>query len=234
MAVSGKVTCSTSSHGEDKVKQENPTATSSVHGGRSNGGREYPSGYHFVPTDFELICYLLTKIVGHELPPNTIEHNADLYEHDPEELPAIRAYCHGRKNEAYFFTHTKPSLTLKGGYWKACCEDAEIFDSTKRKIVGFKKTLVFYRGKAPEGEQTPWLLHEYRVDPQTITAWLLQNYGADPNVVTADHAVSDRVSIELRAATSVHNSTSVATTPYDTDRAFKEMSTSIQGWVERS
>ncbi|KAK3040284.1 hypothetical protein RJ639_028199 [Escallonia herrerae] len=141
------VTCSTfSSHGEEKEKQgeKNLPITSSVHGGRLSGEQKYPSGYHFVPTDFELIRYLLTKIVGQELPPNTIEHNAYLYERDPEKLPAIS------------------------------------------------------RGEAPEGEQTPWLLNEYRVDPKTITAWLLHNYRADPNIVTADHAVNDHVSTEIK------------------------------------
>ncbi|KAK2984738.1 hypothetical protein RJ640_004563 [Escallonia rubra] len=193
------VTFSTSSsHGEEKEKQgeKNLPITSSVHGGRLSGEQKYPSGYHFVPTDFELIRYLLTKIVGQELPPNTIEHNAYLYERDPEKLPAIRAYSHGRKNEAYFFTHTKPCLSFEGGYWKAWGQDVTIFDSNQN-IVGFRKTLVFYRGEAPEGEQTPWLLHEYRVDPKTITAWLLHNYRADPNIVTADQAVNDRVSTEV-------------------------------------
>ncbi|KAK3021411.1 hypothetical protein RJ639_046819 [Escallonia herrerae] len=174
------VTCSTSSsHAEEKEKEgeKNLPITSSVHGGRLSGEQKYPSGYHFVPTDFELIRYLLTKIVGQELPPNTIEHNAYLYERDPEKLPAI-------------------SLSFEGGYWKAWGQDVKIFDSNQN-IVGFRKTLVFYRGEGPEGEQTPWLLHEYRVDPNTITAWLLHNYRADPNIVTADHAVNDRVSIEI-------------------------------------
>lgn len=29
--------------------------------------------------------------------------------------------------------------------------------------VGVKKALVFYRGKAPKGEKTNWIMHEYRL-----------------------------------------------------------------------
>jgi hypothetical protein len=33
----------------------------------------------------------------------------------------------------------------------------------KKKVVGIKKSLVFYKGKAPNGVKTNWIMHEYRL-----------------------------------------------------------------------
>lgn len=77
------------------------------------------------------------------------------------------------EREWYFFTPrnrkypngSRPNrcISSEDGFWKATGADTRVYSSSDEKsIVGFKKSLVFYKGKPPHGQKTNWLMHEYR------------------------------------------------------------------------
>ncbi|XVE99049.1 hypothetical protein REPUB_Repub03eG0163200 [Reevesia pubescens] len=77
----------------------------------------------------------------------------------------------GPQNEWYFFSHkdkkyptgTRTNRATTAGFWKATGRDKAIHLSNSKKI-GMRKTLVFYTGRAPHGQKTDWIMHEYRLD----------------------------------------------------------------------
>jgi hypothetical protein len=82
-------------------------------------------------------------------------------------------------NEWYFFsfrdrkyaTGLRTNRATKTGYWKATGKDRVIRNhrsasssSGRAAIVGMRKTLVFYRGRAPNGTKSCWVMHEFRIE----------------------------------------------------------------------
>ena len=79
----------------------------------------------------------------------------------------------GYENEWYFFSHkdkkyptgTRTNRATTAGFWKATGRDKAIhLSSGNSKRIGMRKTLVFYTGRAPHGQKTDWIMHEYRLD----------------------------------------------------------------------
>lgn len=82
------------------------------------------------------------------------------------------------EKEWYFFslqdrkypTGVRRNRATEAGYWKTTGKDKEIFGgATVLELVGMKKTLVFYKGRAPRGEKTNWVMHEYRLLPKSTS-----------------------------------------------------------------
>ncbi|XP_010525866.1 PREDICTED: protein CUP-SHAPED COTYLEDON 1 [Tarenaya hassleriana] len=136
--------------------------------GNQDKGEALPPGFRFHPTDEELISYyLMNKIADANFTGKAIA-DVDLNKSEPWELPE-KAKMGGK--EWYFFslrdrkypTGVRTNRATNTGYWKTTGKDKEIFNSTTSELVGMKKTLVFYRGRAPRGEKTSWVMHEYRI-----------------------------------------------------------------------
>nr|CAB3496062.1 unnamed protein product [Digitaria exilis] len=134
----------------------------------AGGQLDLPPGFRFHPTDEEIITHYLThKALDHRFVSGVIGE-VDLNKCEPWDLPG-RAKM-GEK-EWYFFCHkdrkyptgTRTNRATETGYWKATGKDKEIFRG-RGILVGMKKTLVFYRGRAPRGEKTGWVMHEFRLE----------------------------------------------------------------------
>ncbi|OEL19957.1 NAC domain-containing protein 48 [Dichanthelium oligosanthes] len=133
----------------------------------SGGGQDLqlPPGFRFHPTDEELVMhYLCRRCAGLPIAVPIIAE-IDLYKFDPWQLPRMALY--GEK-EWYFFSPrdrkypngSRPNRAAGSGYWKATGADKPVGTP---KPLAIKKALVFYAGKAPKGEKTNWIMHEYRL-----------------------------------------------------------------------
>ncbi|KAM1450176.1 hypothetical protein ACFX2I_037440 [Malus domestica] len=133
------------------------------------GGASLPPGFRFHPTDEELVGYYLhRKVEGLEFELEVIPV-IDLYKFDPWELPE-KSFLPRRDMEWFFFcprdrkypNGSRTNRATKAGYWKATGKDRKVV--CQSGVNGYRKTLVFYRGRAPLGDRTDWIMHEYRLN----------------------------------------------------------------------
>ncbi|XP_024357599.1 uncharacterized protein [Physcomitrium patens] len=122
-------------------------------------------GWRFHPTDAEIMgLYLKKQIRGESIQDNPIVV-VDLYSVEPWDLPVEPG---GSDQERYFYIarHKKSpkgcrtNRATERGYWKSTGKDRFVQSQYSR---GMKKTLVYYIGRAPNGQRTDWVMHEYRM-----------------------------------------------------------------------
>ncbi|PKI63738.1 hypothetical protein CRG98_015859 [Punica granatum] len=127
-------------------------------------------GFRFHPTEQELLGFYLKNMVTGKRECFDVIGFLNIYRHDPWELPEL---ARNGEREWYFFVPRdkklgsggRPNRTTERGFWKATGSDRKIFSTPdhKRPIIGLRKTLVFYKGRAPMGRKTDWVMNEYRL-----------------------------------------------------------------------
>ncbi|CAL5001961.1 unnamed protein product [Urochloa decumbens] len=136
-----------------------------------------PPGFRFFPTDEELVtCYLARKAMDARFTSPAI-CDVDLYKSEPWDLPrkpAAEQQQAADLQEGYFFCRrgskypsgVRARRATRLGYWKSTGKDKAVHGRDGR-VVGTRKTLVFYGGRAPR-----WVMHEYAMGDKSSSALL--------------------------------------------------------------
>ncbi|XAR73705.1 hypothetical protein NMG60_11007769 [Bertholletia excelsa] len=126
-------------------------------------------GFRFHPTEEELLNYYLRKIATGKKLSFDIIGFLNIYHHEPWDLPGLAKIG---EREWYFFVERdrrqghggRPNRITEKGFWKATGSDRQIrCPSDPKNLLGLRKTLVFYTGRAPCGNKTDWIMNEYRL-----------------------------------------------------------------------
>ncbi|KFK30695.1 hypothetical protein AALP_AA6G015500 [Arabis alpina] len=126
-------------------------------------------GFRFYPTEEELINhYLKNKNQGQFWLVDDAINEINIRSYEPMFLPSLSKI---QSNDLvwYFFSlieHTSGNKkgtkrSTVSGFWKVTGVDREI--KVKNVVIGIKKTLVYHKGRHPNGVRTPWVTHEYHI-----------------------------------------------------------------------
>ncbi|XP_052176062.1 NAC domain-containing protein 90-like [Diospyros lotus] len=130
-----------------------------------------PDGFRFYPTEEELVSfYLHNKLRGTRQDLDRVIPVLYIYHFNPWDLPQFAGeLCREDPEQWFFFIPRqekearggRPNRLTTSGYWKATGSPSYVYCSNNR-VIGVKRTMVFYIGKAPTGRKTDWKMNEYR------------------------------------------------------------------------
>ncbi|KAF7009258.1 hypothetical protein CFC21_023822 [Triticum aestivum] len=120
------------------------------------GSTNLPPGFHFFPSDEELVIHFLRRKAALLPCRPDIVPTLPQNRYDPWELNALQA-----GNQWYFFSQATQSRTSRNGCWNPIGADEAV--SSGGSHVGLKKTLVFSIGEPFQATKTNWVMHEYHL-----------------------------------------------------------------------
>ncbi|XP_076940085.1 NAC domain-containing protein 53-like [Bidens hawaiensis] len=138
-------------------------------------------GFRFHPTDEELVWYYLRRKICRKPFRFDAISDVDVYKVEPWDLPGL-SRIKTRDLEWYFFSvldkkygnGSRTNRATDKGYWKTTGKDRAVHH--RSRLIGMKKTLVYHIGRAPKGERTNWVMHEYRfIDQELERAGVVQD-----------------------------------------------------------
>ncbi|KAL4303873.1 hypothetical protein GQ457_10G007590 [Hibiscus cannabinus] len=150
---------------------------------------ELPTGFRFFPTEEELVSfYLRNQLDGNTHQIHHVIPVLNIYDVEPWDLPQHAGKrCRADTEQWFYFTPRqereaqggRANRTTASGYWKATGSPSYVYSSDDG-VIGMKKTMVFYKGKAPSGKKTKWKMNEYRAieavtDPSAVTTPMLRH-----------------------------------------------------------
>ncbi|XP_050238732.2 NAC domain-containing protein 43 [Mercurialis annua] len=164
-----------------------------------NGRSKVPPGFRFHPTEKELLHYYLKKKVSFEKIDLDVIRDVDLNKLEPWDIQERCQIGTTQQNDWYFFSHkdkkyptgSRTNRATAAGFWKATGRDKVIYGNGKR--IGMRKTLVFYAGRAPHGQKSDWIMHEYRLDDNIVETNMLKGCNVMGEVAQEDGWVICRI-----------------------------------------
>ncbi|KAI4375912.1 hypothetical protein MLD38_013727 [Melastoma candidum] len=139
-------------------------------------------GFKFHPSDEELLLqYLMPKIEVTQLDDSRVVPEVEVCKYDPWELPDIfdgLSMCKSRDGtkewtflcprKRKYGNGERAKRTTPSGYWKVTGAERKV-KAADSKLIGTKKTLVFYKGRVSKRERTNWVMHEYHLNSSCLS-----------------------------------------------------------------
>ncbi|KAL3628260.1 hypothetical protein CASFOL_027306 [Castilleja foliolosa] len=136
-----------------------------------------PTGYRFYPTEEELVSFYLQNKLNNTGPDiHSVIPLLHIYDYTPSDLPKLGGeYCPEDGEQWFFFIPRqekearggRPNRLTARGYWKATGSPGDVYSSLNHQVIGRKRSMGFYVGRAPYGNKTVWKMIEYKAISQS-------------------------------------------------------------------